>query len=96
MTLRPKLTQAEGVGAKVLSCCGARCAPFRRRGCVAHRPRPLAQVASSATGGAPIAPHRRPCDRLRRVCVRSLWTYLLDNNFILEKTGLTVWSSRFF
>ena len=25
-------------------------------GCVAHRPRPLAQVASSATGGAPIAP----------------------------------------
>jgi len=38
------------------SFCGARCAPCRRSGCVAHRPRQLAQVASSATGGAPIAP----------------------------------------
>ena len=37
-------------------CCGARCSPCRRCGCVAHRPRPLAQVAPSATGGAPIAP----------------------------------------
>ena len=85
----PKLTQAEGfilgVGAKVLSCCGARCAPFRRRGCVAHRPRPLTQVASSATGGAPIAPHRRPGDRLRHRRQCGVWFDLLDNNFILTK-----------
>ena len=83
----PKLTQAEGfilgVGAKMFSCCGARCAPWRRRACVAHRPRPLAQVASSATGGAPIAPHRRPGHRLRRVRQRSLWPYLLDNHIVL-------------
>ncbi len=38
------------------SCCGARCAPCRRCGCVAHRPLPLARVASSATGSAPLAP----------------------------------------
>ena len=33
-----------------------RWAPCRQSGCVAHRPRPLAQVALSATGSAPIAP----------------------------------------
>ena len=37
-------------------CCGSRCAPCHRCGCVAHRPRPLAQVACSAPGGAPLAP----------------------------------------
>ena len=37
-------------------CCGARCAPCRRRGCVAHRPRPLARLPSSATGGGRLAP----------------------------------------
>ena len=30
-------------------CCGALCAPWRQSACVAHRPLPLAQVASSAT-----------------------------------------------
>ena len=40
----------------LVSCCGARCAPCRRSGCVAHRPLPLAQVAPPATGGAPLAP----------------------------------------
>ena len=38
-------------------CCGARHLPCRRGGCVICRPLPLAQVAVSATGGAPIAPH---------------------------------------
>ena len=41
-------------------CWGARCSPCRRSGCVAHRPRPLAQLAVSATGSARIAPHSRP------------------------------------
>ena len=41
------------------SCCGTRYLPCRRCGCVSYRPRPLALVASSATGGAPIAPHTR-------------------------------------
>ena len=88
----PKLTQAEGfilgVGAKMFSCCGARCAPCRRRGCVAHRPRPLAQVASSATGGAPIAPHRRSSYRVWCFSIRSLWLDLLDNNIGLTQKGL--------
>ena len=120
----PKLTQAEGMilgtAAKMFTCCGARCAPWRRRACVAHhpfvvpgsflaangcvicrprhtlyprcichrqrsgsRPRPLAQVASSATGGAPIAPHRRPGDRVRHFGKCSVWHDLLDNNFVL-------------
>ena len=50
------------------SCCGALCAPWRLCACVAHRPRPLAQVAVSATGGAPIAPRRgrRPLRRMTR------------------------------
>ena len=39
-----------------LSYCGARCSRRRRSGFLAHRPRQLAQVASSATGSAPIAP----------------------------------------
>ena len=85
----PNLTAAEGfilgVGAKMFSCCGARCAPCRRRGCVAHRPRPLAQVASSATGGAPIAPHRRPSDRLWSCGFGDLWFYLLVDASDLEK-----------
>ena len=29
------------------SCCGTRCVPCRRRGCVAYRPLPLAQRPSS-------------------------------------------------
>ena len=36
-------------------CCGARCAPCRQRGCVAHRPLPLAPLPSSATGGGRVA-----------------------------------------
>ena len=44
---------------------------------VSRRPLPLAQVASSATGGAPIAPHRRPCHRLRRSCISCLRNHLL-------------------
>ena len=44
------------------ACCGARCAPCRRRGCVAHRPRPLAHLALSATGSARLAPPKQiPC-----------------------------------
>jgi len=39
------------------NCCGTRCAPCRQSGCVAHRPRPLARVAVSAPGGAPLAPY---------------------------------------
>ena len=39
-----------------VSCCGTRCSRCRQSGILAHRPRPLAQVASSATGGAPVAP----------------------------------------
>ena len=84
----PKLTQAEGfilgVGAKMFSCCGARCAPCWRRSCVAHRPRPLAQAASSATGGAPIAPQRRPADRVRCQRQRGVWVHLLDNYLVLN------------
>ena len=37
--------------------------------CVARRPRPLAQVASSATGGAPIAPPTRRAFSLLRLCL---------------------------
>ena len=37
------------------SCCGARHIPCRQSGFVICRPRPLAQVAFSATGGASIA-----------------------------------------
>ena len=63
-----KLTQAEGfvlgVGAKMFSCCGARCAPWRRRGCVAHRPRPLARVASSAPAAPPSLPRLLPVVRV--------------------------------
>ena len=44
-----------------VSCCGARCAPCRQCGCVAHRPRPLARVASSASGSAPLAPRTLTC-----------------------------------
>ena len=51
-----------GVGVLVpVSCCGARCAPCRRSGCVAHRPLPLARVASSATGSAPLVPRTLTC-----------------------------------
>ena len=78
----PILTAAEGfilgVGAKMFSCCGARHIPCRRSGFVICRPLPLAQVASSATGGAPIAPHRRPGYRLWCFVKCSLWFYLLD------------------
>ena len=42
-----------------IPCCGTRHLPCRRSGCVICRPRPLAQVASSAPGGAPIAPPTR-------------------------------------
>ncbi len=70
---RPPLTRGlarpKGVtgGEKILSlpCCGARCAPWRRSACVAHRPLPLALVASSAAGGAPIAP---PPSKIRDFC----------------------------
>ena len=44
-----------------VSCCGARCAPCRRCGCVAYRPLPLARVASSATGSASLAPRTLTC-----------------------------------
>ena len=50
-----------GVFLVSVSCCGARCAPCRWRGCVAHRPLPLARVASSATGSAPLAPRTLTC-----------------------------------
>ena len=83
----PILTAAEGfilgVGAKMFSCCGARHIPCRRSGFVICRPLPLAQVASSATGGAPIAPHRRPGDRVRCECQRIVRPDLLDNNVII-------------
>ena len=86
----PNLTAAEGMilgnAAKMFSCCGARCAPCRRCGCVTHRPLPLAQVASSATGGAPIAPHRRTRNSLRYSGECDLWDYLLDN-YHNVKTG---------
>ena len=79
----PKLTQAEGfilgVGAKMFSCCGARHIPCRRSGFVICRPLPL------ATGGAPIAPHRRTGDRLWRLCECDLWGYLLDNDIVLKE-----------
>ncbi len=39
-----------------LTCCGARRMSSALSAFVPRRPRPLAQVASSATGGAPIAP----------------------------------------
>ena len=38
------------------SCCGARCAPWRRCTCVAHRPRPLAPLPPPATGSGRVAP----------------------------------------
>ena len=82
-----QLTQAEGfilgVGAKMFSCCGARHIPCRRSGFVICRPLPLAQVASSATGGAPIAPHRRTGDCVRCFRIDDVWTNLLDNHIIL-------------
>ena len=85
----PKLTQAEGfilgVGAKMFSCCGARHLPCRRSGFVICRPRPLAQVASSATGGAPIAPHRKTCHRLWCFSIGCIRNYLLDNHIILAQ-----------
>ena len=40
-----------------VSCCGARCAPCRRCGFVAHRPRSLAPLPSSATGSGRVAPY---------------------------------------
>ena len=84
----PKLTQAEGfilgVSAKMFSCCGAR-QKFRLTSrLISCRPLPLAQVASSATGGAPIAPHRRSCHRLRRFGIGGVWVYLLDNPFLMD------------
>ena len=97
-TLRPKFTQAEGfilgVGAKMFSCCGARCAPCRRRGCVAHRPLPLARLLPPATGGSRLAPHCRTSYRLWREYQRGVWRYLLDYNFILiaeEVSCLLFW-----
>ena len=90
--MRPKLTQAEGfimgVGAKMFSCCGARCAPWRRRACVAHRPQPLARLLPPATGGSRLAPHRRACDRLWCQCQCGVWVDLLDYNIILTRMGL--------
>ena len=87
IALRPKLTQAEGfilgVGAKMFSCCGARHLPCRRSGFVICRPLPLAQVASSATGGAPIAPHRGAGDRVWCFCQCSIRLDLLDNDPVL-------------
>ena len=38
------------------SCCGARYLPWPQKAIVSYRPRPLAQVALSAPGSAPIAP----------------------------------------
>ena len=40
-----------------LTGCGARYLPRLIKAFVSYRPLPIAQVASSATGGAPIAPH---------------------------------------
>ena len=40
-----------------LTGCGARYLPRLSKAFVSYRPLPIAQVASSATGGAPIAPH---------------------------------------
>ena len=89
----PKLTQAEGfvlgVGAKMFSCCGARCAPCRRRGCVAHRPRPLARLLPPAIGGSQLAPHRRAGDCIRRISKHRLWIHLLDNANAITK-GITI------
>ena len=75
------------MGAKMFSCCGARCAPCRRGGCVAHRPRPLARLLPPATGSSRLAPHRRPGDRLWCKCLGSVWPDLLDNH--LDLTGDT-------
>ena len=131
----PILTAAEGfilgVGAKMFTCCGARCAPWRRRACVAHhpfvvpgsflaangcvicrprhtlyprcichrqrsgsRPRPLAQVASSATGGALIASHRRPGDRLRRVCKCGVLDMPNDNGRLITASTDSIVDTR--
>ena len=81
----PNLTQEEGfilgVGAKMFSCCGARHLPASTALLGICRPQPLAQVAVSATGGAPIAPHRRACYCVWycRKCV--VWFDLLDKQF---------------
>ena len=45
-------------------------------GCVAHRPLPLAQVALSATGGAPIAPPSPKGKAWRTVKNRSYAGYM--------------------
>ena len=65
------------------SCCGARHLPASTALLGICRPRPLAQVASPATGGSRLAPHRRPGDPLwcEHRCV--IWPYLLDNHIIL-------------
>ena len=88
----PKLTQAEGfilgVGAKMFSCCGARCAPCRQCGRVAHRPLPLARLLPPATGGSRLAPHRRPGDRVWRECQCGVWDYLLGNKSVLSEDDL--------
>ena len=93
-TLSPNCTQAEGfilgVGAKMFSCCGARCAPWQQSAYVAHRPRPLARLLPPATGGSRLAPHRRTGYRLRRICQRSIWIDLLDNHIILTARKNTI------
>ena len=64
-----------------VSCCGARCAPCRRRGCVAHRPLPLAPLPPPATGGGRLAP-------------RTLTSGSSPTG--KAKTGIPQWVSQFF
>ena len=64
----------------LVSCCGNRCAPCRRCGCVAHRPLPLARVASSAAGSAPLAPQTLTSG---------------SSPTCIEITGYPVWVSRY-
>jgi hypothetical protein len=78
----PGCTQAEGTilgtAAKMFPCCGARCAPCRRRGCVAHRPQPLTRLLSPAAGSSRLTPHRRACDCVWGKCKCGVWVDLLD------------------
>ena len=54
------------IGNMPASCCGARCAPWRRSARVAHRPLPLAPLPFSATGGGRVAPPQN--EEARRLC----------------------------
>jgi hypothetical protein len=94
----PNLTPAEGFILGV----GAKMFPVAVPDICLRRRRSLASVdrchSSSATGGAPIAPHRRSGDRLWRIRQRGVWSDLLDNHIILsvgEWAALVAWIDFF-